>query len=135
MKINITDKKKIAAIQKEFGALFPFLKIEFFSKPHKVGAPSARKIMKLPSKTLGECRTIHTSGTITITPRTTVAELEQKFMDIFGLSIQVFRKSGKAWLETTVTDGWTLDKQNKQGEALSNYLSGNQATGDYQAAE
>jgi hypothetical protein len=32
---------------------------------------------------------------------------------------QVYRKSGKIWLETTVTDSWTLEEQNKQGESLS----------------
>ena len=135
MKISITDKKKISAVQKEFSELFPFLKIEFFSKPHGVGSPSSKKIMKSPTKTLGECRTVHTKGVLTITPQNSVAEVEQKFLDMFGLSVQVFRRSGKAWLETTVTDGWTLDKQNKQGEALSNYLSSNESSGDYQAAE
>ncbi|MEI8136499.1 MAG: hypothetical protein WCH21_04145 [Bacteroidota bacterium] len=73
----------------------------------------------MPSKTLGECRTIHDSGTITITPQMTVADLEQNFRDIYGLSAQVFRKSGKVWLETTVTDVWTLEEQNSQGESLS----------------
>jgi len=50
----------------------------------------------------------------------TVAEMEERFRDIYGLGVQVFRKSGTIWLETTVTDGWTLEDQNKQGEALSN---------------
>jgi hypothetical protein len=35
------------------------------------------------------------------------------------LSVQVFRKSGKSWLETTFTDGWTLKKQNQEGIDLS----------------
>ena len=49
----------------------------------------------------------------------TVIDLEKKFREVFGLGIQVFRKSGKAWLETTLTDNWTLEEQNRQGEALS----------------
>ena len=48
----------------------------------------------------------------------TVNELEQRFSDVYGLGVQVFRKSGNVWLETTVTDGWTLEQQNKQGESL-----------------
>lgn len=119
MKININDNRKIFAIQEEFNTLFPYLKIEFFSKPHKVGGASAKKLMKHNSKTLGECRTIHNNGEITITPSLTVSDLEQRFQDVYGLNVQVFRKSGKVWLETTVTDGWSLDEQNKQGEALS----------------
>ena len=121
MKITISDKRKIFAIQKEFSEMFPYLKIEFFSKPHKSGGASPKKMMKHPSKTLEECRTLHGSGTIIITPNMTVTDLEQNFQDVYGLSIQVFRKSGRAWLETTVTDGWTLEEQNKQGESLSNY--------------
>lgn len=119
MKIKITDRRKIYAIQKEFSAMFPFLKIEFFSKPHKPGAGSPKKLVKSAAKTLGECRSIHRNGSITITPAMTVAELEQHFSDVFGLSAQIFRQSGKTWLETTVTDGWTLEEQNKQGKALS----------------
>ena len=49
----------------------------------------------------------------------TVTDLEQNFSDVYGLSIQVFRKSGDVWLETTITDGWTLEKQNEQGKMLS----------------
>jgi hypothetical protein len=119
MKILINDRRKIHAIQEDFNQQFPYLKLEFFSKPHSIGGGSPKKIMKAPSKTLGECRTIHDSGTITITPQMTVADLEQNFKDVYGLSVQVFRKSGKVWLETTVTDSWTLEEQNRQGESLS----------------
>jgi hypothetical protein len=119
MKITINDNRKILAIQKEFTKEFPYLKLEFFSKPHKVGGSSSKKTMKAGAKTLGECRTIHDSGTITIVPKMTVADLEQSFRDVYGLAVQVFRKSGKVWLETTVTDNWTLEEQNRQGESLS----------------
>lgn len=119
MKITINDRRKIFAIQKDFTAAFPYLKLEFFSKPHSVGGGSPKKIMTPNSKTLGECRTIHNTGTITIIPGMTVSDLEQNFKDVYGLSVQIFRKSGKVWLETTVTDGWTLEEQNRQGEELS----------------
>ena len=119
MQITINDHRKIFAIQEEFNSVFPYLKLEFFSKPHKLGGGTAKKFVKHNSKTLGECRTIHNKGKITITPTMTVADLEQSFGDIYGLGVQVFRNSGKVWLETTVTDGWTLEEQNRQGEALS----------------
>lgn len=119
MKMTINDQRKIFAIQEEFSGLFPYLKIEFFSKPHVSGGESPKKLIKHSSKTIGECRTSHNSGNMTITPGMTVTDLEQRFQDVYGLSVQVFRKSGKSWLETTVTDNWTLDQQNKQGEELS----------------
>lgn len=122
MKITISDNRKIFTIQEEFNAMFPYLRLEFFSKPHKMGETSPKREMKSGNKTLGECRTLHNDGVITITPAMTVVELEQSFKKIFGLNIQVFRKSGKVWLETTVTDAWTLKEQNEQGEALSNVV-------------
>lgn len=119
MKITINDHRKIYAIQEEFNQLFPYLKLEFFSKPHKKGGATSKKFIKHNSKTLGECRTIHDTGEMTIVPGMTVSELEQSFGDVYGLGVQVFRKSGKTWLETTVTDNWTLEEQNNQGEELS----------------
>jgi hypothetical protein len=123
MKITINDKRKIFGIQEEFNAMFPFLKLEFFSKPHKPGGGSSNKLMKSSSKTLEECRTNHKSGTITVSPQMTAGELEQNFADVYGLSVQIFRKSGKAWLETTTTDHWTLEEQNRQGKELSEKVS------------
>jgi YHS domain-containing protein len=119
MKITINDQRKIFAIQEEFNIMFPYLKLEFFSKSHKLGGTSGDKLVKHNSKTLGECRTIHNKGKITITPNMTVVDLEERFKDVYGLGVQIFRKSGKVWLETTVTDGWTLEEQNIQGKTLS----------------
>lgn len=121
MKITINDQRKIFAIQEEFNTMFPYLKLEFFSKPHKKDGPTAKKFIKHSSETLGECRTNHNSGELVINPAMTVSDLEQRFGDVYGLGVQVFRKSGNSWLETTVTDSWTLEEQNKQGEDLSKW--------------
>lgn len=119
MELLINDHKKIFSIQEEFNAIFPYLKLEFFSTPHYTGEATPKKSIMPGCKTLNECRTIHNNGSISITPYMTVSDLEQRFQNIFGLSVQVMRRSGKVWLETTVTDVWTLQKQNEQGEALS----------------
>lgn len=122
MIIAINDNRKLFSVQEEFTKQFPFLKLEFFSKPSKPGAASSEKLIKHSSKTIGECRTIHDNGNISISPEMTVTELEQRFADIYGLHVQLFRKAGNLWLETSITDGWTLNEQNKQGEALSKDL-------------
>ncbi len=119
MNMLIIDNKKIKTLQDEFNSVFPYLKIEFFSRSHQPGKGSPKSMIKSPDKTLAECRLLH-EGQMSITPSMTVTELEQEFEKIYGLHIQVFRKSGQVWLETSVTDGWTLDMQNKQGESLSN---------------
>jgi hypothetical protein len=48
-----------------------------------------------------------------------VSELEELFEEVFGLSVQVFRKSGESWLQTTTTDSWTLNQQNLKGKEMS----------------
>jgi hypothetical protein len=119
MNVLIDDHQKIFTIQEEFSTVFPYLKLEFFSQPYLKDSEHAKKLVRHNSKTLGECRILHNKGEITITDITTVVDLEQNFCDIYGLVVQVFRQSGKAWLETTITNKWTLNEQNIQGEALS----------------
>lgn len=121
-RITITDNRTIASVQQEFHELFPYLKLEFFSKLHEPGQPSHLKFMQQPGKTLGEIRSGHASGEIVITPQMTVSELEQAFGQRYGLGVQVFRKSGKSWLETILTDNWSLHKQNAEGEYLDTPL-------------
>jgi hypothetical protein len=118
MNIKISDDRKISTIQREFNNLFPYLKLEFFKKMPN-GESSSKNLLRDPSLTIGACRKIHTAGKLSITSEMTVTDLEGAFSKIYGLSVQVFRKSGKVWLETSVTDHWTLDLQNKQGESLS----------------
>jgi hypothetical protein len=113
MKIN--QHKTITEIQQEFSGLFPFLKIEFFKNAHNTfGGNSNKEIVKS-----NEALKIKSGGEIQITENMSVNELEQQFKSRFGLNIQVFRKHGKTWIETTVTDNWTLVKQNEEGRTLS----------------
>src|SRR6202044_1705957 len=100
----------VYAIQKSFSEMFPYLKLEFFSKPHTAKGAASKKLTLTPSKTMGQCRVVHSKGTLTILPHMTVNDLEQGFSETFGLTVKVLRKSGKAWLETTATDMWTLEK-------------------------
>lgn len=128
MKLTINDSRKIYAIQEEFNKMFPYLKLEFFAKSNKSGGSHSEKMIKHPSKTLGECRAIHNSGFLSITPNMSADELEQIFRDNFDLTVQVFRKSGKAWIETTTTDKWPLERQNRVGKEMEQSVSDQLAT-------
>jgi len=119
MKLIIDDQQSIGRIRDAFNNRFPFLKLEFFSKRHQSGHASPLKFLIRKDVTLGECRTIHNSGEIIITPDMKVNELEQLLWTRYGLGVQVFRKSGMIWLETVLTDAWTLAEQNAEGESLS----------------
>ncbi len=122
--LEIRDDRTIDSIQEEFAKEFPYLKLEFFTRTNSIANPNFKKIVKHNSKFIRECRTIHNNGTINILPNMSIATLEQNFKTEFGLSVQVLRKSGKVWLETTLTNNWSLAEQNRQGEELSMGHSG-----------
>ena len=115
--MSVNDKGNLFILQEEFNLIFPYLKLEF--SPAWSTNPQLMKKTVNGNIQLEEYRIMNNHDQIVITPQTTVIDLEQKFKLIYGLKMQLFRKSGKVWLETTVTDAWTLEEQNRQGEALS----------------
>lgn len=118
MTIEIHANKTIKEIQTEFSSVFPYLKLEFFSKPHSSGKGTKKEYMKNNTLSLREVSKKETIGSLSFTDDTIVNDLEKKFREGFGLNVQVFRKSGSLWLETTATDTWTLGYQNSQGQEL-----------------
>ena len=119
MKMLISDTKQVRTLQKQFEAEFPHLRLEFFAKYHDRGESSPWDEKVDAQKTLGEFRRKHITGKIEIVPEMSVAREEALFREAFGLSVQVFRRSGNAWLETTPTDNWSLAKQEEQGKAMA----------------
>lgn len=119
MKITIDVNSTIFEIQEEFTKMFPFLKIEFFLKMLPPSVISSHKPLKYNSTTIGDYSENNKESSIIITPQMTVSNLEQCFNAEYGISVKVYRNSWRVWLEATVTDGWTLEEQNRQGEALS----------------
>lgn len=124
MNIRVSDDRKLSAIQADFNALFPFLKVEFFKAPHKIGEGSMKTLLYENSRNVRDCRVRNEDGDMVISADMTVNELEEKFLREFGLSVQVFRKSGNVWLETSATDNWTLRQQNDEGAELSTQMKG-----------
>lgn len=99
--------KPIRDIQKEFNEIYPFLKIEIVDKKQPV--------VKVVSGSgfPGSCHHVDISAC------RTVAQLEEDFRDHLDLPIQVFRRAGNLWIETSLTHDWTLDQQNREGELFS----------------
>lgn len=124
-KIKIDDKRKLVDIQKDFNALFPFLKLEFFKAPHKIGQGSAKNLLQDANKLVRDCRSSFPEGHLEIIDTMTVNQLEDLIFSSYGLAAQVFRKSGNVWLETSATDNWTLLQQNNEGAELSTQIKEN----------
>jgi hypothetical protein len=121
MILEITNTRSIRDVQQEFNGEYPFLKIEFYkanhnNHHHSIGASKRQHLISsLAIKNAGLIK----DGTIEINDLMTVGQLENIFHSEFGLSAQVSRKSGILWLETTMTDNWTLKQQNEHGKELS----------------
>lgn len=117
MLLHIAPHRLIGDIQREFNAAFPFLKLEFYRPEENAVIPSKRF---LPSRYLIQnARRAGAEGDVLVEENMTVSELEKQFRSLFGLAVQVHRKSGNLWLETTMTDNWTLQKQNEHGREIS----------------
>lgn len=112
--ITVTD------IQRDFNKKYAYLKIEFFKHPHEIKKASPKADQVNPSDLLIKYLTNGHSNTIDISGERTVAMVEKDFWDKLGLSAQIFRKSGNLWIETSLTDDWTLARQNDEGFQLSN---------------
>lgn len=119
MKIVVNKNKKLRTIQEEFQKSFPFLKLEFYSNTHKNAEGSTKKSTLNNNLTVGETPKFYEDGIINIEKTMKVCELEKAFSDTFGLNVQVFRKSNDMWLQTTITDNWSLEKQNRSGMEMN----------------
>lgn len=114
--MTIQDNRTLKETQKEFNAKFPFLQIKFYAEKHKSGETSPVQQKLNDDLTIGEVRTIHSEGELSINANQKISTLENNFLEQFGLNVQVFRKSGNLWLQTSKTDHWTLGEANTKGE-------------------
>ena len=116
--IRINKTRTFKELQQDFNGLFPFLKIEFFKRGHAIEEGSAASKMIKYGQLLEQI-SVREEGLMEVEPAMTVATFEQNLLNRFGIAAQVFRKSGNLWLETTMTDQWTLGQQNEHGREIS----------------
>lgn len=122
MYLHIIEDDLIQNIQREFQEQYSCLKLQFYKNPHEAGEASPAKECLKASLPIADVTMFHTGGDIDINPERTVRELEADFFHILGLCVQVLRKAGLVWLETTDTDSWTLQQQNEKGKEYNTPL-------------
>ena len=110
MIFKIKEGKSFGEVQDEFNKIFPFLKINFTSV-----ATLSKKLH--PKFKQSEFDSVDTF--IAINDNTTVAELVTHFKEVFDLPVKVLRKSNNLWIETSLTDSWTLGMQNMAGKQFN----------------
>lgn len=120
MEILINDSKTINEVQRDFSREFPFLKLEFFDAPYQQNKALPKSKMFSHDRKIGTIRKVHQDGKLVLDKNEKVSELETELWKNFGLTAQVFRRSGNLWIETSLTDSWTLEQQNREGFELAN---------------
>lgn len=118
MKFLIKKSGRVSDIQQEFNNLFPYLKIELFKNPHTYQELSPKNEMIDSLTPLGKLINCDAKA-LDVDEKMTVGEFENLLQQECGLFVQVFRKSGRIWIGTSLTDTWTLEKQNKEGQLMS----------------
>jgi hypothetical protein len=113
MTIRFGQTTTVGEIQKAFQLEFAFLKLEFFDQPHSWGESSSQLNKYAPELQLSLLEHPKVGvGYLKLHPWTKTGEAEKQFCDLFGLNVQVYRRSGHDWIETAGSDVLTLEEQN-----------------------
>jgi hypothetical protein len=122
MEIYISEEAIISNIQNDFREAYPFLTLEFYRQPHEEGEHCNEMEKLSPDTPIDDIRMMHTFGWIDISKQRSAAEVEYDFRHQLGLSVQVMRKSGAMWVQTTKTDHWTLQQLNEEGKLAEKHI-------------
>ena len=117
MTLQILKGRTVGELQHDFNQAYPYLKVDIIKEINGSGGPviKQRLTRNVSLSAAGKLK----EGSLELNDSMTVGQLERTFREHFGINVQVSRKSGPVWLETTVTDTWTLRQQNEHGRELS----------------
>lgn len=115
MRLYIDGETRIWYLQQTFNAEYPYLKIDFLKdSPAKKLSLKTEKIH--PDELVKRAGKLNGTHHLSVNRQRTVSQLKKDLKELFGLTAEVFRKSGNVWIETSLTDDWTLEQQNNEGE-------------------
>jgi hypothetical protein len=118
--IRLSKEDSVKEIQDQFSRRFSFLRIHFFKNSNPdPGLNRPRVILFSPDVALNDINPKMTDGELSVHGSVTVLELDRQFYEKFGLSVQILRKSGNLWLDTSRTNSWTLKEQDDHGREIS----------------
>jgi hypothetical protein len=127
MELIINEHKSIAEIQREFEHQFPYLKIQFYTYPCDGSEDCMTENLISSEKKIGQIRSKPYSGTLGISGNQKTSSLKKIFRDVYGLNIEIFRRSGVMWMQPINTDNRTIDEQNEIAREFTSrdiYLAG-----------
>jgi len=116
--MKIANDRTVKDLQEDFQKVFPYLKIEFYKTPHQVGEETINEPPLKATSRLSAIRTYDNYGIMTLDKTMKTSEFEKILAKIYGLNVQVFRKSYGKWLQSWATDNWTLAEQNDRSAKM-----------------
>ena len=116
--MKISGDTRLSEIRDMFQGRFPFLQLEFYSKPHAQGEKTPEQFRLDPNLMVRKACKNYRAGFLSLDEKMKVGTFEQIMYDMFGLNVQVYRKSYNEWLQTWSTDMWTLEEQNRRGRIM-----------------
>jgi hypothetical protein len=122
MQIYISDNAIIASVQRAFQAVYPYLKLEFYSQYADAGQLSAAVRKVAPETPIDDIRDAGSCGWLDISQKRTAAELVSDLREIMGLNAQVTPRRGDLWLKTACTINWSLAQLNAATVRANHYL-------------
>jgi hypothetical protein len=109
--IILNNSTRLSDLQDWFFATFEFLKIEFYKNGHQEFEGNQKDELLNSAIELNKLGFNKSEYPFEINETLKVQQVEDKFKNELNLNVQIFRKSGDVWLQTTSTDEWTLLEQ------------------------
>jgi hypothetical protein len=119
MELHMKEESTFMDIQKEFSREYPFLKIDFFKPVRDRLGWTTGMVKLLPDESLDSYFRTGAMRFVNIQSDKTVLQVREEIEGLLFLKVVVLRKSGNVWIETSLTTGWTLEQQNREGSLLS----------------
>lgn len=111
MSMKLTASTTLQDLATAFAKAFPYLKLAFFV--HRRGKWVEAELQTAP------LATSNNEIIVNLDPERTVKDVLEELQALLQLEVMILRRSGKLYIETSVTESWTLKRQNEEGAELS----------------
>ena len=113
MEIQITEAMTAQAVESEFEAAFPFLRLAFFEHPHRSAAGDASFLITYGDRLFSGLQ----NDRVTIESDMLVGEVERSLGRRFGMHVRVLRRQGDRYQPADPDErSLTLEVENARGE-------------------
>jgi hypothetical protein len=112
--MTVTNYTTVNELMCQFSEHFPFLRLALYEgkDAKKRHASEKENVLKNSANNV----------IVNFDSSMKVREFIDQLENLIGWKVQILRSSGKLYIETSVTDHWTLERQNQEGAELSSNL-------------